>query len=58
MSQVTAETHPARNLTSVMVTRPTHNKLADMRHHMSRDASRRVTMEEVITLLIDSWETH
>jgi len=57
MPQVTTEIRPARNLTSVMVTRGTHNKLADMRHHMSRDLSRRVTMEEVLTVLIENWET-
>lgn len=49
---------PHRTLTrSVMVTNGTHADLSDIKNKMSRDASRRVTMEEVIRMLIETWET-
>jgi len=57
MPETATEERPARSLTSVMVAHPTHADLCDIKNKMSRDASRRVTMDEVITMLIESWET-
>lgn len=52
---VTGE-RPARTLTSVMVGHSTHADLSDIKNVLSREASRRVTMDEVIAMLIRSWE--
>jgi len=57
MPETATKERPARSLTSVMVAHPTHADLSDIKNKMSRDASRRVTMDEVIVMLIDSWET-
>jgi hypothetical protein len=57
MPETTTETRPGRALTSVMVGHGTHADLSDIKNAMSREASRRVTMDEVITMLIESWET-
>lgn len=44
-----------RTLTSVMVSHETHADLAEIRVAMSREASKRVTMDEVVRKLLDCW---
>jgi len=59
MPETATEERPARSLTSVMVAHPTHADLSDIKNAMSRELSRRVTMDEVVTTLIDCFnEAH
>jgi hypothetical protein len=57
MPNAATRERPARSLTSVMVGHSTHADLSDIKNALSREASRRVTMDEVIAMLIESWET-